>query len=186
MYKKAGLVVSVLIFALAIILLLIFKESDEKPSDSLSNNGVNTEVGDTETQPPIDEQTPQNNTNVENGDQSVSSEQVVIEKEVLVTDKVFQYLDLSDVEIPEGFVEELGTVLKKKIMLIDNAYGTNSKKQINYTLEVELTRGVIDVFINGSVLDSITVGEKLNILYRIVKNDNGVEFPLVYDVRKVQ
>lgn len=188
MFKKAGIVVGIIIFLLAGVIYWFVGNMEKQDAEGIKNPSasfvekekpvVETEVEKQEPQEPVQTENPQTQPNQDN--QPIPPVQVVEQKQVFIE------IDESALGNPIITRTEVMVVAKKKIVVMDSNYGQNDGKQMVYSLELLSGEEKISFFLNGVAYDSINVGDKLKVDYNVYKNNNGVSFPIIRNVETVQ
>jgi hypothetical protein len=96
--------------------------------------------------------------------------------------QVFSILDDSDLGEPLITRTEIMVVSNKKVVLMDSNYGTEKGKQLVYAVDLIYGEGLLTLYLNGVMYESLTVGDKLKVQYDVFKNDSGVSFPTITSV----
>lgn len=80
--------------------------------------------------------------------------------------------------------QEIVVVANKKLLLIDGQVGGTGEKQLQYVADVLTTNSdKLSLFLNESAYNSISVGSKLLVTYKVYTNDAGIDFPVVVDAQ---
>lgn len=76
-------------------------------------------------------------------------------------------------------------VIAKNVVLLDQQQGETSGKQLVYQLD--LTGGTdlkLSLYVNGTAYDGLQIGDKLNVTYKVYKNKEDVQFPIIVSAEK--
>lgn len=182
MFKKAGIVVGVTIILIACLLYWWVGKMDDKKVEEVTPT---TEVTDITTVTPSD---PNTKTEVVEP-LPVETQPTVVETPTLPVEEqkqVFSILDEGDLGEPLITRTEIMVVSKKKVVLMDSAFGTDGGKQLLYAVDLMYGEGLMTLYLNGVVYTTLNVGDKLQVDYKVFKNDKGVSFPTITSVDTVQ
>ena len=188
MYKKAGIVIGIVVVLLTIAIVIgVNHMSKEKVK---TNKNVS-------------------NTNVANSSGNNSNKQVIIVSEKDIGGVSKDNISKDDlikntsetkssrsnktfIEIDEDSLgdyesqEEIVLVSKKKLVVLDNN-SNKGYKQLSYCIDLILNDGtVLSYFVPLTSYESIIVGDKVKVIYNIYKNDNGTKFPTILSVSRVE
>lgn len=196
MYKKAGIVVSLTIIAIAcgIFWFVHSQESGEKEGVVTTPPSSNTET----VKQPVTKQEVVGAVETPKVVEPVVVAQPV-EKAVItqpveqpitdvsgVRDHVFYDVDPDSLGKAVSKHTEVMIVSKKKAVVLDGQYGKKENKQLVFVLELMYGNETMDFYLNGSAYQGINVGDKLKVDYEIHKNDVGVSFPVIMSVIKAE
>lgn len=96
---------------------------------------------------------------------------------------VYQLIDQNSLGVANE-KQEIVVVANKKLLLMDSQVGGSGEKQLQYVADVLTTNSdKLSLFLNESAYNSISVGSKLLVTYKVYTNDVGVEFPVVVDAQ---
>lgn len=206
MYKKAGIVIGIVFVVIAIV---IYRIGSSKNGD----NEVAVKVPETTTvvsqvheevqkpavkdDPPVTVDTTIVSSNSGTSD-STNTQPVQTPIKDVNTVEVHGYTKpveketkITEVE-PEGLgkhggvKEEVMRVSKKSLLLLDRGVGTDTDKQLIYTLDVTGTsNNVLTLYLNKKAYDGVVVGEQLVVRYVLYTNSSGVKFPVIVTTEKL-
>ncbi|MFA8998069.1 hypothetical protein ACEI87_10360 [Clostridioides difficile] len=177
MKKSQGIIISIVLLLITIGIYL------------LSNN-INKKVITNENKIESKKTQPQNDTDIKiNKEDKISNKNEVdsnnIEESLVqtssikeVSSDILQYFNAPKAEIM--------IVSKKKVMLADLDKSSKSGKQILFALELlNSDNETISLYVNQNIYNTIDIGNKLNVLYSIYINDNGIKIPFLNEVTKI-
>lgn len=159
--KKAGIIVGVILIAVAVIVVLIFggKSSEDEATDVTETKPVVTETQTPTQQEPTQEET-SNNSNL--GTQGA----IVIDEDSLVSMNMKEF-------------SEVAFVSRKHIYLQGN--------QLYYTIDVMLgDNEVVTYYTSEAGYYLLGVNDKVKIDYVVYTNDNGISFTQINSVVTVK
>ncbi len=205
--KKAGILVGVVLFALAIGVYWIAKDrgSNEEPQKiAVASQPVASAPAKTAQPEKTEVKTPTESSGATaSGGSAVSTPvttatpEPAAEPKVVVPD-VDQYtngvkgttgtnektaitvLNEGDLGKPSQDIMAPMVVIAKNVVLLDQDQTQSTGKQLVYMLN--LTGGStlkLSLYVNGTAYNGLEIGDKLNITYKVYKNKEGVQFPIV-------
>lgn len=187
--KKHGVVLGITIVVIALIIWWVAtaimnnnsssSNSNKKPtttqsSQTQSNNNTSKKPVASNTNTSKEESTSKHNKDAEtnNNNNNVSE-----------GSGVYQLIDQNSLGVANE-KQEIVVVANKKLLLIDGQVGGSGEKQLQYVADVLTTNSdKLSLFLNESAYNSISVGSKLLVTYKVYTNDVGVEFPVVVDAQ---
>lgn len=187
MFKKAGIIVGVLIILLALGLNWFFGKDTKKVSE-IDINQPNEQV----IQEPVIESVVQ---------QPVTPPEVIEEQPVVQTPQVpvnntvhqqqtptsMSEVDLTQLGNPIKEETEVVIISKKRVILLDSSPSSTTNKQLAYSLDLITGKNTqLNHFVSSTTYDAFNVGDKLKLTYNVYVNDNGVEFPTIMSVELVE
>ena len=150
------------------------EETQNTQNDKVSNTENTEEVENT------------NNTESDgNVSENVNNPQIVeVVKEVssvkTIDESALSELESSDVD------EVIVRIENKRLIMIDEDTDNFTGKMLSYCFDTTTPNGdKLTLFMMKSAYDSYHVGDKLNVVYQVYKNDVGSEFPVVLSVTSV-
>ena len=200
MYKRAAIILTVVILIIALLVFFIIgkvnKNQENLDDPSVNNSEVvqiedneetqntqNDKVSDTENTEEVENT---NNTELDgNGPENVNNPQIVeVVKEVssvkTIDESALSELESSDVD------EVIVRIENKRLIMIDEDTDNYTGKMLSYCFDTTTPNGdKLTLFMMKSAYDSYYVGDKLNVVYQVYKNDVGSEFPVVLSVTSV-
>lgn len=209
MYKRAAIILTVVILIITLLVFFIIgkvnKNQENLDDPSVNNSEVvqieeneetqntqNDKVSNTENIEDIEEVENTNNTNNINNTESdgndsenVNNQQIVeVVKEVssvkTIDESALSELESSDVD------EVIVRIENKRLIMIDEDTDNYTGKMLSYCFDTTTPNGdKLTLFMMKSAYDSYHVGDKLNVVYQVYKNDVGSEFPVVLSVTSV-
>lgn len=206
MYKRAAIILTVVILIITLLVFFIIgkvnKNQENLDDPSVNNSEVvqiedneetqntqNDKVSNTENIEDIEEVENMNNTNNTESDgndsENVNNQQIVeVVKEVssvkTIDESALSELESSDVD------EVIVRIENKRLIMIDEDTDNYTGKMLSYCFDTTTPNGdKLTLFMMKSAYDSYHVGDKLNVVYQVYKNDIGSEFPVVLSVTSV-
>lgn len=189
--KKAGIIIGVLIILLAVGIFAISKNIEKGKSTKGTSSNKQTQV----TKVPITETPLPTATTIPEPTEIVTPEPTVeptVEPKVEPTEVPKQtsaVLSFTEEELgaPSKEREEIVVISAKRVLLVDEQYGTSQGKMLTYCFDV-LTpdNKKLILFVTDVVYDSFNIGDKLKVVYKVFINDAGAEFPIVSSVSSVE
>ena len=200
MYKRAAIILTVVILIITLLVFFIIgkvnknKENLDDPSVNNSEvvqiedneetqNTQNDKVSNTENTEEVENT---NNTESDdNNSENVNNPQIVeVVKEVssvkTIDESALSELESSDVD------EVIVRIENKRLIMIDEDTDNYTGKMLSYCFDTTTPNGdKLTLFMMKSAYDSYHVGDKLNVVYQVYKNDVGSEFPVVLSVTSV-
>lgn len=200
MYKRAAIILTVVILIITLLVFFIIgkvnKNQENLDDPSVNNSEVvqiedneetqntqNDKVSDTENTEEVENT---NNTELDgNGPENVNNPQIVeVVKEVssvkTIDESALSELESSDVD------EVIVRIENKRLIMIDEDTDNYTGKMLSYCFDTTTPNGdKLTLFMMKSAYDSYYVGDKLNVVYQVYKNDVGSEFPVVLSVTSV-
>lgn len=83
--------------------------------------------------------------------------------------------------------DEIMLVSKKRLILLDEGYGTDTGKMLNYVVDMYSTDQLHLVLpVNAGVWENIAVGDQVQVNYKVYTNKSGVRFPVIVSATLVQ
>ena len=182
--RKAGIIIGVLFFIVAIVLFFFLSNIDKNEPDTLDDGvGVveNIEDKDKTTKNPENEpeETPET-------PETPKPVETIIEK--VITKEISSVKTINEGTLGEPILEnEVITVIaNKRIILLDESPDTENKKMLTYCFDVLTPDNTsLILFVTKTVYDAYKIEDKLKVNYEVYKNDIGVEFPIVSTVTSV-
>lgn len=190
MYKKAGIIVSIVFIVLAVVIYWTVANLDkedkaepkvETPSKPKVMTEPTTVKQTTTTTEKVVEKSEPNQKEVTVETKPVKQELTKIPAD---SKKVFSELAESDLGDPEANRTEVMVVSKKKVMVLDTKYGTKEGKQLVFAVDLLYGDDTMSFTMNKVAYDDLSVGDKLKVDYSLYKNDKGVVFPAIVSVVK--
>lgn len=200
MYKRAAIILTVVILIITLLVFFIIgkvnKNQENLDDPSVNNSEVvqiedneetqntqNDKVSDTENTEEVENT---NNTESDGNDpENVNNPQIVeVVKEVssvkTIDESALSELESSDVD------EVIVRIENKRLIMIDEDTDNYTGKMLSYCFDTTTPNGdKLTLFMMKSAYDSYLVGDKLNVVYQVYKNDVGSEFPVVLSVTSV-
>lgn len=179
--KKAGTIIGVLIFLLALGVYWI--------TQHISNSGVVGVIA--SPTPVVASSQPSNSTPTTSADSSTSTstpqpkDTVIPQQTQATSTHVFSTLSPSSLGQPYATNTEVMLVSDKTLVLLDSAYGTNQGKQLSYAVDLLYTGGTLRLFLSQSAYNALSVGDKLKVSYAVYRNSAGVQFPVIQSVSEL-
>ena len=182
MYRKAGIIVGIVLIVVALAVVMItngvrMKEANEpvvveQPEDTSSTgNDVSTD-----------------NSN-ENSDTSTGQTTApVIQTPVKVVEEKNEYLEynesnLKDLKVSEDITEVM-VVSSKKVVLFNPA--NSDSYQFVHACEFLTSSNLkLTYYISSSTYDSVEIGEQLRVTYRVYTNANKLDMPVIVKVDRL-
>lgn len=203
MYKRAAIILTVVILIITLLVFFIIgkvnKNQENLDDPSVNNSEVvqiedneetqntqNDKVSNTENIENTEEVENTNNTESDGNDsENVNNPQIVeVVKEVssvkTIDESALSELESSDVD------EVIVRIENKRLIMIDEDTDNYTGKMLSYCFDTTTPNGdKLTLFMMKSAYDSYHVGDKLNVVYQVYKNDVGSEFPVVLSVTSV-
>lgn len=200
MYKRAAIILTVVILIITLVVFFIIgkvnKNQENLDESSVNNSEVvqiedneetqntqNDKVSNTENTEEVENT---NNTELDGNDsENVNNPQIVeVVKEVssvkTIDESALSELESSDVD------EVIVRIENKRLIMIDEDTDNYTGKMLSYCFDTTTPNGdKLTLFMMKSAYDSYHVGDKLNVVYQVYKNDVGSEFPVVLSVTSV-
>lgn len=200
MYKRAAIILTVVILIITLLVFFIIgkvnKNQENLDDPSVNNSEVvqiedneetqntqNDKVSNTENTEEVENT---NNTESDGNDsKNVNNPQIVeVVKEVssvkTIDESALAELESSDVD------EVIVRIENKRLIMIDEDTDNYTGKMLSYCFDTTTPNGdKLTLFMMKSAYDSYHVGDKLNVVYQVYKNDVGSEFPVVLSVTSV-
>lgn len=200
MYKRAAIILTVVILIITLLVFFIIgkvnKNQENLDDPSVNNSEVvqiedneetqntqNDKVSNTENTEEVENT---NNTELDGNDsENVNNPQIVeVVKEVssvkTIDESALSELESSDVD------EVIVRIENKRLIMIDEDTDNYTGKMLSYCFDTTTPNGdKLTLFMMKSAYDSYHVGDKLNVVYQVYKNDVGSEFPVVLSVTSV-
>lgn len=208
--KKAGFIIGIMFFIIAILLCVFGLKMINKEKVS---EVPNTEVVDT-TQQGQQTQQPQVQPNVEGNQQGQQSQQsqqsqqptqqpnqqtqqqqptqqqgttTVVEKVITKEVSGVMTIDENSLGEPIATKDVIVRIINKRVMMIDEDTDSKNPKMLTYCFDVLTPDNMqLTLFVTHSVYTLYNVADMLQVSYQIYTNDNGIQFPLVLNVTTVQ
>jgi hypothetical protein len=198
MYKKAGIVVGLVAMLLAGFIYWYSHSLDTKKAADVKTTPAasSTSMEKPEPKPvPVSQTTEKTTGEVKGNSSPDDSSKSYNSKPVSpvtgsITDqeqeRVFKELEEGDLGKPVATSTEILIVVKKKLVLMDGAYGTTENKQLVYAVDMlgndNSTR--LTLYLNQSAYSGVSLGDRLKVQYFTYKNASGVKFPVVISAEK--
>lgn len=100
---------------------------------------------------------------------------------------VFREIALSALQSNFVRKNEIMVVARKKLVLLDGAVGTSGNKQLHFGVDLRTASDtVLTLFLSEEAFTGVIVGDRLNVVYKVYRNDVGTEFPVIVSVNKVR
>lgn len=203
MYKRAAIILTVVILIITLLVFFIIgkvnKNQENLDDPSVNNSEVvqiedneetqntqNDKVSNTENIENTEEVENTNNTESDGNDsENVNNPQIVeVVKEVssvkTIDESALSELESSDVD------EVIVRIENKRLIMIDEDTDNYTGKMLSYCFDTTTPNGdKLTLFMMKSAYDNYHVGDKLNVVYQVYKNDVGSEFPVVLSVTSV-
>lgn len=200
MYKRAAIILTVVILIITLLVFFIIgkvnKNQENLDDPSVNNSEVvqiedneetqntqNDKVSSTENTEEVENT---NNTESDGNDsENINNPQIVeVVKEVssvkTIDESALSELESSDVD------EVIVRIENKRLIMIDEDTDNYTGKMLSYCFDTTTPNGdKLTLFMMKSAYDSYHVGDKLNVVYQVYKNDVGSEFPVVLSVTSV-
>ncbi len=194
--KKAGIIIGVLFFAIAILLCvfglkMINKEPTvENPNTEVvdtTQQGQHTQQPNTQEQQPNVEQQPVQQQPVQQQPQQQQGTTTVVEKIVTKEISGVMTIDENSLGTPIATKDVIVRIINKRIMMIDEDTDSRNPKMLTYCFDVLTPDNMqLTLFVTQSVYTVYNIADMLQVSYQIYTNDNGIQFPLVLNVTTVQ
>ena len=199
MYKKAGIVVGLVAMLLAGFIYWYSHSLDTEKAADVKTTPAASSTSTEKTDPkpvPVSDTSKTNTGEVKDNsspDDSSKSYNSKPASPVTVTmpeqdeqEQVFKELEEGDLGKPVATSTEILIVVKKKLVLMDGAYGTSENKQLVYAVDMlgndNNTR--LTLYLNQSAYAGVSLGDRLKVQYFTYKNSSGVKFPVVISAEK--
>lgn len=200
MYKRAAIILTVVILIITLLVFFIIgkvNKNQENLDDPSVNNSEVVQIEDNEETQNIQNDKVSNTENTEeventnntesdgNDSENVNNPQIVeVVKEVssvkTIDESALSELESSDVD------EVIVRIENKRLIMIDEDTDNYTGKMLSYCFDTTTPNGdKLTLFMMKSAYDSYYVGDKLNVVYQVYKNDVGSEFPVVLSVTSV-
>lgn len=186
--KKAGIIIGVLFFIVAILLCVFGLKMIEKDDTVGTPNAevVDTQQNQTVETPPVQEQ--------QSTQQPVQQQPVQQQGTTTVVEKVItkeisgvRTIDENALGEPIATKDVIVRIINKRVMLIDENTDSKDPKMLTYCFDVLTPDNMqLTLFVTQSVYTVYNVADMLQVSYQIYTNDNGIQFPLVLNVTTVQ
>ena len=191
MYRKAGIIVGLILVGIALAVVMItngvrMKASEEPPVDTSVEA---TESGDSNT-------SSQTETSTQSGvseDNESSGETVTTQPTTPVVSTPVKedrniYLEynegnLKDLKVSDEITEVM-VVSSKKVVLLDSA--NSDSYQFVHACEFLTSSNLkLSYFISSSTYDSVEIGEQLRVTYKVYTNANDLDMPVIVKVDRL-
>lgn len=189
--KKAGIIIGVLFFIVAILLCVFGLKMIEKDGTAETPNTevVDTQQGQVVETPPVQEQ--QQPVQQEPVQQQPTQQQqgttTVVEKVITKEISGVKTIDENALGEPIATKDVIVRIINKRVMLIDENTDSKDPKMLTYCFDVLTPDNMqLTLFVTQSVYTVYNVADMLQVSYQIYTNDNGIQFPLVLNVTTVQ
>ena len=200
MYKRAAIILTVVILIITLLVFFIIgkvNKNQENLDDPSVNNSEVVQIEDNEETQNTQNDKVSNTENTEeveninntesdsNVSENVNNPQIVeVVKEVssvkTIDESALSELESSDVD------EVIVRIENKRLIMIDEDTDNYTGKMLSYCFDTTTPNGdKLTLFMMKSAYDSYHVGDKLNVVYQVYKNDVGSEFPVVLSVTSV-
>ncbi|HBE9444510.1 hypothetical protein [Clostridioides difficile] len=179
MKKSQGIIISIILLLITIGIYFLSSNINKKEISNESKNKIEVK----KTQPQNDTDiniNKENRTSNKNEIDSNNIEEPLVQTSSIkeVSNDILQYFNAPKTEIM--------IVSKKKVMLADLDKSSKSGKQILFALELlNSDNETISLYVNQNIYNTISIGNKLNVLYSIYINDNGIKIPFLNEVTKI-
>lgn len=187
MYKKAGIILGVVIILVALGLNWFFNKDSKEVSD-IDINQPNNEQSQPPVQQPVAQQPveqPQNQAQqqvVQNTPQTVPTQQ----PQTNVSTSLLE-VDLTQLGSPVKQETEVVIISKKRVILLDSSPNSLEGKQLVYSLDLITGNNTqLNHFVSATTYEAFNVGDKLKLTYNVYENINGVQFPTISSVELVE
>lgn len=200
MYKRAAIILTVVILIITLLVFFIIgkvNKNQENLDDPSVNNSEVVQIEDNEETQNTQNDKVSNTENIEeveninntesdgNDSENVNNQQIVeVVKEVssvkTIDESALSELESSDVD------EVIVRIENKRLIMIDEDTDNYTGKMLSYCFDTTTPNGdKLTLFMMKSAYDNYHVGDKLNVVYQVYKNDVGSEFPVVLSVTSV-
>lgn len=186
MFKKAGIVVGVLIISVALGLNWFFGKDDKKVSEIDINHAQAEENKEPVKVPVVQQPVEQPSTIVEQP--VVQTLPPVVQNNPLQpqTKTSLSEVDLTQLGSPVKQDTEVVIISKKRVILLDSTPNSTTGKQLAYSLDLITGENTqLNHFVSATTYEAFNVGDKLKLTYNVYVNANGVEFPTIMSVELV-
>jgi hypothetical protein len=204
MYKKAGIIIGVLMLGVALVIHFLFsteggKEKASRPATqpqpqvsasadtSVTKPPQTQPVQPTQPAPQSPSSVPSSQTNlISPPTEGYRSEEGTLSKRIFseYTEEEFA----NALGTPVTTNKEIMTVSAKKVILFDSdaVSGSKAGKQLTYglTLLGDDPNFRLTAYVNKEAYDSVEVGDRLTVEYEIYANSNNVKLPLIKSIKK--
>lgn len=187
MFKKAGIVVGVLIILVALGLNWFYGDKDKKVSEIDINQPNKVEIQEPVKEPVVQE--PVEPPKVIVQQPVVQTPPPVVQNTELQTQTptAMTEVDLTQLGDPIKQDNEVVIISKKRVILLDSSPNSVTGKQLAYSLDLITGNNTqLNHFVSSTTYDAFNVGDKLKLTYNIYVNANGVEFPTIMSVELVE
>lgn len=200
MYKRAAIILTVVILIITLLVFFIIgkvNKNQENLDDPSVNNSEVVQIEDNEETQNTQNDKVSNTENTEeventnntesdgNESENINNPQIVeVVKEVssvkTIDESALSELESSDVD------EVIVRIENKRLIMIDEDTDNYTGKMLSYCFDTTTPNGdKLTLFMMKSAYDNYHVGDKLNVVYQVYKNDVGSEFPVVLSVTSV-
>lgn len=200
MYKRAAIILTVVILIITLLVFFIIgkvNKNQENLDDPSVNNSEVVQIEDNEETQNTQNDKVSNTENTEeventnntesdgNESENINNPQIVeVVKEVssvkTIDESALSELESSDVD------EVIVRIENKRLIMIDEDTDNYIGKMLSYCFDTTTPNGdKLTLFMMKSAYDNYHVGDKLNVVYQVYKNDVGSEFPVVLSVTSV-
>lgn len=195
MFKKAGIIVGVVIIVVALALNFFFNR-DKEPKDGVADNGTIDNINQIPTQqesiqqPVVQEpvEQPKKEQPTKNSNPKESSD-LDISKPTDTKTTGTQVLTVDEGQLGEAIRTETEIVIlsKKRVILLDSNTNSTSGMQIVYSLDLITSNNIsLSHMVSGGTYEAFEVGDKLKLTYSVYKNVNGVDFYAIDSLEQVE
>lgn len=187
MYKKAGLIIGVLIILVALGLNWFFNKDGKEVSEIDIKQPNQTKVEEPVKQPVVQQPIEQPQQVVQQPVVETTPQQVQNEPQQVATKSSLTEVDLTQLGNPVKEETEVVIISKKRVILLDSSPNSSSNKQLAYSLDlITGSNNQLNHFVSANTYEAFNVGDKLKLTYNVYRNVNGVEFPTIKSVELVQ
>lgn len=198
--KKAGFIIGIMFFIVAI-LLCVFglkminkEEVPEVPNTEVVDNTQQSQ----QTQQPQVQPNGEGNQQVQQPTEQPNQQQTqqptqqqgtttVVEKVVTKEVSGVMTIDENSLGTPIATKDVIVRIINKRVMMIDEDTDSKNPKMLTYCFDVLTPDNMqLTLFVTYSVYTLYNVADMLQVSYQIYTNDNGIQFPLVLNVTTVQ
>ncbi|HBG5344165.1 TPA: hypothetical protein KQG29_001529 [Clostridioides difficile] len=179
MKKSQGIIISIILLLITIGIYFLSNNINKRETPNENKNKVEVK----KTQPQNDNDSNINKENKASNKNEIDSnniEETLVQTSSIkeVSNDILQYFNAPNTEIM--------IVSKKKVMLADLDKSSKNGKQILFALELlNSDNETISLYVNQNIYNTISIGNKLNVLYSIYINDNGIKIPFINEVTKI-
>ena len=191
MYRKAGIIVGVVLIVVALAVVMItngvrMKEANE-PDDVVVEQPVDTSSGDSS----VDNSGSNTSDSNSSSDNTSSDEQTIapiVQTPVKVVEEKNEYFEynesnLKDLDVSEDITEVM-VVSSKKVVLFNPA--NSDSYQFVHACEFLTSSNLkLTYYISSSTYDSVEIGEQLRVTYRVYTNANDLDMPVIVKVDRL-